>query len=79
MHAMYDMHDPNIGAHDPNTKSSMEQNYASSSECETNVLHQQLPNLSLECFKIATSGTRASDVVPLIDDQTRGWSPWPDT
>ena len=24
MHAMYDMHDPNIGAHDPNTGSSVE-------------------------------------------------------
>ena len=40
MHAMYDMHDPNTGAHDPNTRSFMEYNYARSSECENNVLHQ---------------------------------------
>ena len=39
---------------------------------------QQFPNLGLKCFRIGTSGARASDVVPLIDDQTRGWSPWPD-
>ena len=43
------------------------------------MLHQQLPNLSLEYFKVGTSGARASDIVPLIDDQTRGWSPWLDT
>ena len=43
------------------------------------MLPQQLPNLSLEYFKVGTSGGRASDVVPLIDDQTRGWGPWPDT
>ena len=39
MHAMYDMHDPNTGAHDPNIGSSVEQNYACNSECENNVLH----------------------------------------
>ena len=75
---MYDMHVPNIGAHDPNTGSSVKQNYICSSECENNVLHQQLPNLSLKYFKVGTPGTRASDVVPLLDNQTRGWSPWPD-
>ena len=46
---------------------------------ENNVLHQHLPNLSLEYFKIGASSARASDVVPLIDDQITGWSPWPDT
>ena len=43
------------------------------------MLHERLPNLSLEYFKVGASGVRASDVVPLIDNQTRGWSPWPDT
>ena len=79
MHAMYDMHDPNTGAHDPNSRSSVEQNYVCSSECENNVLHQHLPNLSLEYFKVGTPGARASNVVPLVDHQTRGWSSWPDT
>ena len=72
MHVMYNMHDPNTGVHDPNTRSSMEQNYTCSSECDNNVLYQQLPNLSLEYFKIGTSGARAFDVVPLVDDPTRG-------
>ena len=72
MHAMYDMHDPNPGAHDPNTGSSVEQNYVCSLKCENNVLHQQLPNLSFKCFRISTFGARASNVVLLIDDQTRG-------
>ena len=81
--AMYDMHDPNIGAHDPNTRthdpntgSSLKQNYVRSLEYENNELYQQLPNLS---SKVGTSGARASNVVPLVDDQTRGWSSWPDT
>ena len=83
---MYDMHDPNIGAHDPNTGthdpntgSSVKQNYVRSSECENNVLHQQLLNLSLKYLNVGTFGARASDVVPLINDQTKGQSPWPDT
>ena len=79
MHVMYDMHVPNIGAHDPNNGSFVEQNYIRSSECENNVLHQQLPNLSLKYFKVGTSGARASDVVPLIDNQIKGWSPLLDT
>ena len=79
MHVMYDMHDPNTGAHDPNIGSSMEQNYTRNLECENNMLYQQFSNLSLEYFEVGTSGARASDVVHLIDDQTRGWSPWPDT
>ena len=78
MHAIYDMYDPNTGAYDPNTRSSVDQNYVHSLEYEDNVLRQQLPNLSLKCFKNGTSGARAFDVVHLIDDQTRGWSPWPD-
>ena len=72
MHATYDMHDLNPGAHDPNTGSSVEQNNAYSLEYENNVLHQQLLDLSLKCFKVGTFDVRASDVVPLIDDQTRG-------
>ena len=72
MHAIYDMHDPNPGAYDPNTRSSVEYNYVCSSKCENNMLHQQLPNLSLKCFKVGTFDVRAFDVVPLIDDQTRG-------
>ena len=72
MHAMYDMHDPNTKAHDPNTRSYVEQNYVQSLEYENSVLHQQLPNLSLEYFEIGTSGARASNVVPLADDPTRG-------
>ena len=69
MHAMCDMHDPNIGTYDPNTGSSVKQNYVCSLECENNVLHQQLPNLGL---KVGTPGVRASDVV------LGGWNPWPE-
>ena len=69
MHAMYNMHDPNTRAYDPNTRSFVEQNYTRNSECENNVLYQQLPNLS---FKVGTSGARASNIVPLVDDPTRG-------
>ena len=76
MHAMYNMHDPNTRAYDPNTRSSVEQNYVRSLEYENNELYQQLPNLS---SKVGTSGARTSNVVPLVDDQTRGWSSWPDT
>ena len=72
MHAMYNMHDPNTRAYDPNTSSFIEQNYVHSLEYENNVLYQQLPNLTFKCFKVGTSDVRTSDVVPLIDDQTRG-------
>ena len=34
--------------------------------------------LSIKCFKIGTSDVRALDVVPLIDDQAKGWRPWLD-
>ena len=37
-----------------------------------------LAYLSIECFKISTSDVRASDVVPLIDDQAKGWRSWLD-
>ena len=72
MHAMYDMHDPNIETYNPNTGSSVKQNYVYSSECENNVLHQHLFNLSLKYFKVGTPGARASNVVSLVDDPTRG-------
>ena len=42
------------------------------------VLHKPLADLSIGCFKISTSDVRASDTVPLIDDQAKGWRPWPD-
>ena len=42
------------------------------------VLHQPLADLSIGCFKVGTSDVRASDVVPLIDDQAKGWRPWLD-
>ena len=42
------------------------------------VLHQPLADLSIGCFEVGISNVRASDVVPLIDDQTKGWRPWPD-
>ena len=37
---MYDMHDPNTRAHNPNIGSSVEYNYICSLKCENNVLHQ---------------------------------------
>ena len=36
------------------------------------VLYQPLVDLSIECFKVGTSDVRASDIVPLIDDQAKG-------
>ena len=42
------------------------------------VLHQPLADLSIGCFEVSTSDVIASDVVPLIDDQVKGWRPWPD-
>ena len=50
MHTMYDMHDPNTGAYDPNIGSFVKQNYICSLEYENNVLYQQLLNLSFKCF-----------------------------
>ena len=41
------------------------------------VLHQPLADLSIGCFEVGTSSVRASDVVPLLDDQAKGWRPWP--
>ena len=37
-----------------------------------------LAYLSIKFLKIGTSDVRASDVVPLIDDQAKGWRPSPD-
>ena len=37
------------------------------------MLHQPIADLSIGCFEVGTS-----DVVPLIDDQAKGWRPWPD-
>ena len=42
------------------------------------VLHQPHADLSIGCFEVGTSDVIASDVVPLIDDQAKGWRPWPD-
>ena len=42
------------------------------------VFHQPLADLSIGWFEVGTSDVRASDVVSLIDDQTKGWRPWPD-
>ena len=42
------------------------------------VLYQPLADLSIGCFEVGTSNVRASNVVPLIDDQAKGWGPWLD-
>ena len=42
------------------------------------VLYQLLVDLSIGCFEVGTSNARAYDVVPLIDDQAKGWRPWHD-
>ena len=42
------------------------------------VLHQPLADLSIGCFEVGTSDVIVFDVVPLIDDQAKGWRPWPD-
>ena len=34
--------------------------------------------MSLGYFEVGTSDVKASDVIPLIDDQAKGWRPWPD-
>ena len=39
------------------------------------MLHQPLADLSIGCFEVGTSDVRASDVVPLIDDQAKRWRP----
>ena len=41
------------------------------------VLHQPLADLSIGYFEVGNSDVIASDVVPLIDDQAKGWRPWP--
>ena len=42
------------------------------------VLHQPFVDLSIGYFEVGTSDVAASDVVPLIDDQAKGWRPWHD-
>ena len=42
------------------------------------VLYQPLVDLSIGYSGVGTSDVKASDVVPLIDDQAKGWRPWPD-
>ena len=42
------------------------------------VLYQPLADLNIRCLEIGTSDARASYVIPLIDDQAKGWRPWPD-
>ena len=39
------------------------------------MLHQPLADLSIGCPKVGISDVRASDVVPLLDDQAKGWRP----
>ena len=34
--------------------------------------------MSLGYFEVGTSDVKTSDVIPLIDDQAKGWRPWPD-
>ena len=42
------------------------------------MLYQPLAYLSIGCFEVGTSDVIDSDIVPLIDDQAKGWRPWPD-
>ena len=36
------------------------------------VLYQPFVDLSIGCFEVGTSGARSYNVVPLIDDKTKG-------
>ena len=38
-------------------------------ECENEMLHQSFVDLSIRCFKFGVSNVKASDTIPLIDDQ----------
>ena len=67
---MYDMHDPNGYP--------VEWSYDRSSKCKMRVLHQPLADLSIGCLEVGISDVRASDVVPSVDDQAKGWRPWLD-
>ena len=69
MHVMYDVHDPN--------GSPVEWSYDRSSKCKMRVLHQPLVDLNIGYFEVGTSSVRASNAVPLLDDQAKGWRPWP--
>ena len=39
------------------------------------VLYQPLTDLNLGCLEVGISDVRASDVVPSVDDQAKGWRP----
>ena len=39
------------------------------------VLHQPLADLNIGYFEVGTSSVRTLDVVPLLDDQAKGWRP----
>ena len=39
------------------------------------VLYQLFADLSIGCFEVGTHSVRTSDVVPLIDDQAKGYRP----
>ena len=41
------------------------------------MLHQPLADFNIGYFEVCTSSVRALDVVPLLDDQAKGWRPWP--
>ena len=62
---MYDMHDPN--------GSPVEWSYDRSLECKN-----EGASSTIGCLKVSISDVRASDVVPSVDDQAKGWRPWLD-
>ena len=43
--------------------------YAHNSEHGNKMLHQPLADLSIGCFEVGVSGARASDIIPLKDNQ----------
>ena len=67
MHVMYDMYDPNGSLVE----------WSAARSVRMSVLHQPLADLNIGYFEVGTSSVRTSDVVPLLDDQAKGWRPWP--
>ena len=65
---MYDMYDPNGSLVE----------WSAARSVRMRVLHQPLADLNIGYFEVGTSSVRASDVVPLLDDQAKGWRPWLD-
>ena len=47
-------------------------------DCSSRVFHQPFADLSIGCLEVAISDVRASDIVRLVDNQAKGWRPWPD-